>query len=204
MLSELISILERYSIESLINYFENGSFERFVPGCSKLVGCDQGSQDVHFEGPVHIHTAMVVVASRTIRQEDPVLDYDGTDLLAALLHDIEKPTCRREISPGKVSFPGHEAMGAERTSGIARSLGLDSNMSDKLCFLIANHGKAHELPSQGENEQRVIVGPPFWRNLRVLQRADAESCWTCPDGNSRMPSYWDMFGELNSRLWNRA
>ena len=177
----------------------DGVFEDILPGLQQTYGCSQGTTH-HFEGDVATHTSMVVGNVLTLRTSDPLISFDDIDLLAALMHDIDKVGTRREESNGAVTFPGHEAKAAERIPAIAHKLSLSATHEAKLLYLVRHHGDAHALSRLSLSAQRGVVISPFWRNMRLLQKADALACYRTPDGALRLDIRWDLFDELRRQL----
>lgn len=195
---EQIDPLLRSSEERIHTMICNGNLDCVISGIQATSGCSHGAK-IHLEGDVAKHTAKVVATLASISSEDSALQFDTIDLLAALMHDAEKVSTRVEDAEGNVSFPGHEEKAANRVPEVARKLWLSSEQQAKLDFLVREHGVAHSLPSEDAAVQGRIVNSPYWRNLRLLQKADALSCFLTPDGSTRLPVHWDLFDELCSR-----
>ncbi len=175
----------------------DGSFEQIVAGMKLTDGCSQGSK-VHLEGDVARHSAKVVSNVVKYSTEDSEIQIDEIDLLAALMHDVEKTTTRIEDAYGNVSFPEHEEKAARRVSDIAGKLRLDDAQEQKLYFLVREHGNAHSLTTVNEEVQRRLVLSNHWRNLRLLQKADAKSCYLNSDGSEHLTVHWGLFEELRN------
>ncbi len=197
--TELHSILRAGDEATILQNIQDGLFDVFFPGLQSSHGCSQGSK-MHFEGDVAKHTAKVVSNLVKISQEDPQAQFDDVDLVAALIHDIGKVATRVEKASGEVSFPGHEGVAAERVPDFARKLGLNSEEHSKLDFLVREHGVAHSLPREAQTTQRRIIVSPYWRNLRLLQKADALGCYMTADGSKRLPVHWAVFDKLREEL----
>ena len=160
-----------------------------LPGIRLLVGCDQG-RDLHLEGDAATHTVLVCTAlplfARSYLEREP----DFVERLAALLHDWKKPVFRRNVRHG-APFPGHEAYAAAETPALAVRLGLHAGECERLHFLLAEHGLAHEFPYLSKREQRRLAASPHWASLALLQAADAHSCWCL--GGGHLPIHWELF-----------
>jgi hypothetical protein len=174
-----------------------GSFDRIIPGMRATDGCSHGTK-IHLEGDVARHTAKVVSNLVRSSTHDLAIHFDGIDLLAALMHDVEKPATRWEDNFGHVHFSGHEARAADRVPEVAHRLGLDEEQQRKLDFLVREHGVAHSLPIEEREVQERIVSSAYWRNLRLLQRADAISCYFNADGSAHAPVHWELFDGLQT------
>lgn len=170
-----------------------------LPDIRLLVDCDQG-HDLHLEGDVATHTALVCAAlplfARCYLDRAP----DFVERLAALIHDWKKPACRRRVA-GQAPFPGHEARAAAEAPQLATRLGLHPAEQARLQFVIAYHGLAHEFPYLTKREQWRLAGSPHWESLALLQAADAHSCW-CP-GGGHLPIHWELF-EQEALRWGNA
>lgn len=193
-LAELACFFREGSELGICLAIASGAFDGLIQGMSAAVGCSQG-RAVHLEGDVAQHTAKVVVTLLRVSAEDPAVSFDEIDLLAALMHDVDKVHTRVEDAEGNVRFPGHEASAAARVLELAPKLGLSRYQRDKLDFLIREHGKAHSLPTLAEEEKKRLCSSEHWRNLRLLQKADALSCYLNKDGSSHLPVHWQEWAE---------
>jgi len=196
MRQKLFSLLFHSTNEQLAQAIRGGELEAFVPGLSLMSGCSQGNLQ-HFEGDVNAHTALVIAKQKEHKEEDPQLYFDGIDLLAGLMHDLEKPATRTEIEPGVVKFPGHEAKAALRVAEVASRLSLTSPEEEKLYFLVSEHGNAHHFPILSLEQIEKLLRSPYWRNLRLLQKADAESCYLNMEGTKTLPVHWELFDKVS-------
>lgn len=176
----------------------DGSFEQIISGMKLTDGCSQGKKS-HFEGDVARHTSKVVSNLVKVSLEDSAAHFDEIDLLAALIHDVEKVTTRKEDEEGNVGFPEHEEKAANRVSQIAKTLGLGNEKEQKLYFLVKEHGNANSLATLDVERQRRLVSGKYWRNLRLLQKADALSCYLNLDGSEHLVVHWNLFEELRRR-----
>jgi len=111
-LTEFASLLAHGNHSLIHQAICEGLFDRVIDGMSRTSGCSQGTR-VHLEGDVAQHTAIVVSNLVRIGLEKPEEKIDAIDLVAALMHDVEKATTLMEDEQGNVSFPGHE----EKESG---------------------------------------------------------------------------------------
>ena len=198
-LKELYNALIRGD-ESMIHVrICDGSFEQIIAGMKLTDGCSQGKK-VHLEGDVARHTAKVVSNLVKVSSEDSAVQFDEIDLLASLMHDVEKATTRKEDEDGNVRFPEHEEKAANRVSQVAKVLGLNNEQEQKLYFLVKEHGNAHSLATVDEELQKQLVSSKYWRNLRLLQKADALSCYLNSDGSEHLVVHWNLFDELRRKL----
>jgi poly(A) polymerase len=99
--------------------------------------------------------------------------------MAALLHDLGKPRAR-EDRDGKVSFIGHESIGAEMIGDIARRIGLLPREAGYLELLVRNHLRPILLPEQTKVTGRAVhrlmrAAGEFLPDLLLLSWADIEA-----------------------------
>ena len=191
---QLLNLLRTATFEQIVAAFRDGTLERLTPGAEALDRRSQLTKDMHLEDTVSIHTALVIIHSR----ETPSallkgIKYDDIDLLAALLHDYEKPSTRVVNIDGSVSFPEHDIKMANRLPYYAELLGLSQVESAKLDFMIRHHIDAHDLLKLSEDTVKLVTQSDYSPNLAVLQRADAMGSWTTPDGSGYLPVRWDLF-----------
>lgn len=163
-----------------------------IPDIRLLVGCKQG-EDLHLEGDAATHTVLTCMALPLFARRYLGREPDFVERLAALIHDWQKPACRRQNACG-APFPGHETKAAAQAPMIAASLGLNFLEREQLAFVVANHGLAHEFPYLRAVEQRRLALSPHWESLGLLQAADAHSCW-CP-GGGHLPIHWELLEQI--------
>lgn len=197
-LTEFASLLTHGNHSLIHQAICEGLFDRVIDGMSRTSGCSQGTS-VHLEGDVAQHTAIVVSNLVRIGLENPEEKIDVIDLLAALMHDVEKATTRMEDEQGNVSFPGHEEKAANRVPDVAAKLALSIDQQRKLDFLVREHGNAHSLPYLVAEEHKRLASSEHWRNLKLLQKADAMSCYLNSDGSNHLPVHWELFDALREK-----
>lgn len=184
----LEDFLERCRAATLRRALSEEWLNALIPGIRLLIGCDQG-EDMHLEGDAATHTVMTCMAlpifSRRYLDREP----DFVERLAALIHDWKKPACRRNFVQ-KPPFPDHEAEAAAEIPALARRIGLSASETERLHFVVANHGLAHEFPRLPSEERRRLATSPFWMSLGLLQAADAHSCWL--PGGGHLPIHWEL------------
>src|SRR6476659_8984678 len=82
------------------------------PWLAALRGCPQDPIH-HAEGDVWIHTGMVCASLTELPRFLALPEGDQRLLfMAALLHDVAKPSCTREEPDGRISSRGHSRRGA--------------------------------------------------------------------------------------------
>ena len=116
--------------------------------------------------------------------------------LAALLHDVAKPETRTEQA-GRIRFFGHDAVGARRTTEIARRLRLPRHAAQVLERLVAEHLRPMHLAQAGVITRRArfrffrALGDEA-RDLLLLALADAAAL----DGVSPLTVWAGAGGEV--------
>jgi hypothetical protein len=193
-----LEFLKLSSAEEIEDKIRMNFFSFVDNDLQKMSGCAQFSTDcrnpIHLEGDVARHTALVIVNLRAVASEDREAQFDNIDLLAALIHDIDKPRTKIFSDEyGGISFPEHEAYALARVPKIAQKLSLPREQEAKLGFLVGEHGLVHNMPNLSLQDKIRILSSPWWRSLRLLQKADALSGWLSPDGTRYFTVHWDEF-----------
>jgi poly(A) polymerase len=137
--------------------------EEFLPELSAL----QLEQDpVHKHKDVLHHTFSVVEKT----EADPA---DPTLRLAALLHDIGKPSTRK-ITPDGVTFHHHEVVGARMARERLEALRYPAHVVDDVARLVEMHLRFHGYTEWTDSAVRRYVrdAGPLLDKLNQLTRAD--------------------------------
>jgi poly(A) polymerase len=92
--------------------------------------------------------------------------------LAALLHDIGKPTTR-VFTPDGSDFPNHERAGASVADALCRSLKLSNADREGITWLVAYHDTLKEPRSLRASKLKKILAEPGIDDLLALHRAIA-------------------------------
>lgn len=118
----------------------------------------------HLEGDVFCHTMMVCKQAENL--SEPLQ-------LAALLHDVGKPSCREQSSDKKVHFYGHEGMSAIMTRDILHQYGNTISNKDLqlIIEIIALHTEPFKL-SEKELTKRMVNNKNLMDSLLAVNRAD--------------------------------
>jgi poly(A) polymerase len=125
---EVLKMLRHPSApDALKDLMDLGLIEIFASELLPMVGCEQGSYH-HLD--VWDHSRLVV---RNAGHEDLILT------LAALLHDVGKPSTRFIDENGNTRFFGHEGVGAEMTQTLLRRLKLPQRDVDAVARLVKAH-----------------------------------------------------------------
>lgn len=113
--------------ECLDDLMRLGLLDVFAPEFRAGVGMEQGA---YHDLDVWDHT-LEVVANTDHR--------DLTLRLAALFHDVAKPLCVESHADGKVTFYGHETVGAETASSVMDRLKFPHQIRDDVVVLVRSH-----------------------------------------------------------------
>lgn len=115
--------------------------------------------------------------------------------LAALLHDIGKPTAKKSFGLGKeITFYNHEVIGARITKTISRRLKLGKKDSNLLWLLVRWHMFAYEPTMTDKAIRRFVtrIGKANIANMMMLRVGDRIG------GGSKATSW--RFQELQERI----
>ena len=139
----------------------------------------------HMEGDVWTHT-MLVLKVLSMETENPSV------LLAALLHDIGKPSCRTvQKETGYVFFTGHEEIGARIALPIIREFAKNFPEIDVdlVHQIILCHGDLYRL---GEDKlvEKYLGKIHFFTTLAKFVRADCEGAISTMGGVSEGLIKW--------------
>lgn len=182
IMAELIKVMKLGKFGKAIKFMQVAGLLPYVmPEVSALKGVSQGIH--HQEGDVWKHTMMVLAhAPATIEGQ-----------LGALLHDVGKPAVRNQLED-KITFYGHEAVGARMAKEILRRLKFDNETTDKVVNIVKNHMRVHNLSKAGEKGLRKFireVGESMTDALIDMGQADAMG---------RIPVKLDDYEGLRSRI----
>ena len=136
---------------------------RVLPELGAAVDFDQHSPYHCYDVYTHSVKAMDRVEPRRVMR------------LAALLHDVGKPTSYTPDGQGVGHFPNHAKVGAELADAALRRLRLDNATREQVCTLIARHGM--RLPVEERVVRRWLsrLGPELFFDLMALDRADNQA-----------------------------
>jgi len=96
--------------------------------------------------------------------------------LAALLHDVGKPRCRKK-EKGQWRFIGHERLGAQMARSIMDGFRFSKTLTDKVVTLVGHHEILYRPDWSDAAVRRLIrkVGPELIGHLVELRRADLKA-----------------------------
>jgi len=199
-MTELISWfqLEYPSLAKSMKLSNHHLEKRDVAGNASMVGIlpskgvPESLNPYHLESDIFTHTMMVCKQAENASYEVRI---------AALLHDIGKPSTRKvNAKNGRVSFYNHDAVGAFMALEILKreELGLTKNQQVHIFNLIALHTQIYKL--RVEQLGQISSDDKFIEDLIELGEADHSGRFHT-EGNAVIPSLGDIppFYTLSSR-----
>ena len=121
---------------------ESGLLAHVLPELAATVTCEQ-SPDYHPEGSVFNHIRLMLAKMPAQPAPDSgVSAPSGLELLpwAVLLHDIAKPvTAARDAATGRITFYGHEKVGAEMAEQILQRLKFSNREIEAIVTAVRHH-----------------------------------------------------------------
>jgi putative nucleotidyltransferase with HDIG domain len=173
---------------------ELGLTEVILPELSRLRGVEQ-SKFHHLD--VHDHTRLVLAETMELERDperwfgehgaavaellaEPLaneLTRGGALRFGALLHDIAKPQTRGVTPEGRVTFMGHDAIGAEVVLSVMARLRASQRLSSHVAALVANHLRlgflVHQMPPDRRAVYRYLLATdPVQVDVTLLSVAD--------------------------------
>ncbi len=171
-------------------WFEEGLLEQLFPGFNLLDGCTQ-EPSWHGEGDGLVHTELVFAHAA---QDGSILgEWRALLLVAALVHDIEKPATRKVGTDGSISFNMHAEKAAKRCAEFARTLELSPEMAMVLEWLVKHHMEAHLLLTIRPFGRLEFYDNTYFYLLAALQAADALASWRNADGTEHAEDHREEF-----------
>lgn len=148
---ELKLILERPQSSAVIeNMAACGLLFEILPELAPAVGAAQDKRHHHLD--VWGHTLLAYRRLEELLAEGCPLAGSSMDSaglrtlkLAMLLHDAGKPAVLRLADDGRITFHGHENIGAEMIAPIAERLRMSNAERDAVAFIIKNHMRIFHL-----------------------------------------------------------
>lgn len=145
------------------------------PWLAGLRGCPQDPVH-HGEGDVWIHTGMVCGALTGLAGFRALPEGERQLLfMAALLHDVAKPSCTREEQDGRISSRGHSRRGAIEARVILWRMGVPFAVREAIAGLVRWHQAPFFLIDRSDAERMAITASQTARGdlLALLAEADA-------------------------------
>lgn len=134
----------------------------------------------HAEGNVGIHTEMVLRELCALERYRALsADERFIVFVAALLHDVAKPSTTRQDLDGKISAPGHSRRGAIDARILLWQAGIPFELREHICAIIENHQIPFFLIEDPRYRSRVAM-------LSQRLRCDLLAIVTEADGRGRV------------------
>ena len=156
--AELTGFLPRAKARDLLN--AANLICRVIPELGPSLGFDQ--KNPHHDADVFAHTAAVV---ERVPAEEPLR-------MAALLHDIGKPSTFSVDEQGIGHFFGHAQAGAQLADAVLRRLKAPTAFREEVVFLVAHHMDRYPLEEKAARRCLSRHGLNRMLKLLALQSAD--------------------------------
>ncbi|MBQ9963855.1 MAG: HD domain-containing protein [Clostridia bacterium] len=127
----------------------------------------KAADGVEQHSPYHCYDVLQHIL-KTVEYAHP----DTVVRLAALLHDIGKPSCFTWGEDGNGHFYGHARVGVDMASDILRRLRFDKKTVDEVCILIKYHDTPIEQSDAAVKRWLNRLGDELFNKLLLLKRAD--------------------------------
>ena len=161
---ELVKILAHPSAPAAMqDLMDLGLLAQFAPEFFPLVGCEQGRYH-HLD--VWKHTLLVL---------DNCGPGDTLLSLAALLHDIGKPSTRRVDESGNTRFFSHETVGADLARTMLRRLRFSQQDIERVAILVRNHMRLGSAPVFTSSAARRVIRDLGDQTDRLLKLVEADT-----------------------------
>ena len=161
VMSELSKLLLQVTAQDILDY--GAIFTQIIPELAPCVGFEQ--HNIHHTYDVFTHTA------HTVEKVMPELPLK----LAALLHDIGKPSTFSLDEEGQGHFIEHTKVSAQMAEEILLRLRASNQLREQVVFLVAHH-MTPMLPDKKLLRRRISkYGEDMTYQLLQLQKADMES-----------------------------
>ncbi len=157
---------------------------QIVPELAPAIGFDQRSPYHIYDVYTHSVKAMAHVPCL------PALR------LAALLHDVGKPTSFVLGEDGNGHFYGHEKAGVQLADAALRRLRLDNATREEVLFLIERHHLPVEASSKWAGRWLSRFGKERFFHLLALKKADGAACAPQPDAERQLDQAEKLAWEL--------
>lgn len=178
-----------------------GLLRYIIPDLANNFNYDQRSKYHHLTLGEHSLSVLDVVSKHFSYRTDLALR------LAALLHDISKPTCYSIKEDGNRSYHGHEISSGDLAKTILETLRFPNSIIQDTVFIIKNHMCIKQFYDYNTN--RYIGSDKYTRKIyrrlgnniyRVLTLVDADNISHHP--NYSMPGQVSSFKEALRRIRN--
>ncbi len=164
---ELERLLQaRGRARGLMLLVRSGVAAAVLPGLAELAVVPQ-PPEFHPEGDVLRHTALVLAFLR-----EPV---DARLAWAALFHDFGKRDCLA-VDDGKVRFPGHDRVSAERARAWFAGTGAPGDFVDQVVAIIDQHIRIASVSEFRPAKRNRFLSDPLLPLHLEFHRADCLAC----------------------------
>ena len=186
--SEIIRLITSPHPERMETVYDLGLTAVFFPEWDEMMNTPQNH--IHHCYDVGHHTIEVM------KRVSP----EKTMRLAAMLHDVAKPICKKTDPKGEDHFVGHPQLGADMARDIMRRFKLDNATIDQVCCLVRHHDE-RPIPTR-RNIRRLMsrVGKDHMPGLIELKRADVygQSDYKREDKLSELDEIEKLYREIIS------
>ncbi|MDK2973508.1 MAG: poly(A) polymerase [Candidatus Sumerlaeota bacterium] len=143
----------------------SGLLALLLPEIAAMKGVEQGER-YHPEGDVFVHTMLCI---ENVEPRTPVTCW------AALLHDVGKPgTFAR--SADRITFYGHDAVGARIAEGILRRLRFSNDDIRRITAIVARHMRFMQAHDWNAATLRRFLSAETIHEDLAIHRADCLAC----------------------------
>lgn len=145
---------------------ESGLLKIILPEIENLKGCEQ-PPEFHPEGDVFVHTRLMLQMLPSTASLPLVL--------SVLFHDIGKPATRRVNETGKMSFYGHDQLGATMAQHILQRLRFSNEIIEAVVPAVRLHMSFKDVPHMRLSTLRRMMARPTFEDELELHRVDCTS-----------------------------
>ncbi len=142
---------------------ETGLLAAVLPEVDRMHGVAQ-SPDYHPEGDVWTHTLLLL--------DQLPAGVSEALALGALLHDVAKPLCAGRKGD-RITFYGHEAVGAEIAVAICQRLRRSRDTWERVDYLVRHHLRLVQVPEMRLSTLKKMLAEDGFDELARLARLDA-------------------------------
>ena len=158
--AEMIKLITSDHPEKIEAVYDTGLSAIFFPEWDEMMATPQHHR--HHCYDVGHHTIEVMKHVRP----------DKVMRLAAMLHDVAKPVCKKTDPHGEAHFVGHPQLGADMSRAILRRFKLDNATIDGVTVLVRHHDERPEPTKRNVRRLTSRVGADHMPGLLELKRAD--------------------------------
>ncbi|MBX9742553.1 MAG: CCA tRNA nucleotidyltransferase [Chthoniobacterales bacterium] len=145
---------------------QSGLLKKILPEIENLKGCEQPPQ-FHPEGDVFVHTRLML--SMLPKKVSLSL------VLSVLFHDIGKPATRKVNEAGKMSFYGHDQLGATMAQRLLQRLRFSNDLIDRVVPSVRLHMSFKDVTQMRLSTLRRMMARPTFEEELELHRVDCAS-----------------------------